>query len=63
MKQNTEKLLVTTLELQQLLSCGRHTAEWIGREAGARVQLGRSVRWRIQDIEKYLKDKKEVMKS
>lgn len=63
MKQNTDKLLVTTKELQGLLSCGYHTAQAIGTSAGARVQLGRAVRWRIRDIEKYLKDKKEVLKS
>ena len=62
MKQNTEKLLVTTKELQGLLSCGYHTAQAIGTSAGARVQIGRSVRWRIQDIKEYLKGRKEVLK-
>ena len=62
MKTSTNKLLITTPELQQLLSCGRHTAEWIGREAGARVQIGRSVRWRVKSIEEYLDDNREVIK-
>jgi len=60
MNQNTEKLLVNTKELQQLLSCSRQTAEKIGREAGARFQIGRVVRWRVQDIKNYLKEKEEI---
>ena len=63
MKQNTEKLLINTKELQEMLSCGRHTAEWIGNNAGARIQIGRAVRWRVNDIKAYLQDKKEVTKS
>lgn len=63
MKTNTEKLLVTTPELQIMLACGRHTAIKIGTEAGARIQLGRAVRWRVSDIKAYLQDKKEVTKS
>lgn len=63
MNENTEKLLIRTKELQTMLSCSRHTAEWIGREAGARIQLGRAVRWRVSDIKAYLQDKKEVTKS
>ena len=55
MNQNTEKLLVNTKELQQLLSCSRQTAEKIGREAGARFQIGRVVRWKVSDIKDYLK--------
>lgn len=62
MSQNTEKLLVNTKELQEMLSCGRHTAEWIGNDAGARVQIGRAVRWKVKTIEQYLEDKKEVIR-
>ena len=61
MNQNTEKLLVNTKELQQLLSCSRQTAEKIGREAGARFQIGRAVRWKVQSIKSYL-EQKEVAK-
>ena len=43
-----------------MLSCSRYTAEWIGREAGARIQIGRAVRWRVQDIKNYLKEKEEI---
>lgn len=59
---NTKKLLVNTKELQTMLSCGRHTAEWIGNDAGARVQIGRAVRWKVKKIEQYLEDKKEVIR-
>lgn len=54
---NTEKLLVNTKELQTMLSCCRQTAEKIGKDAGARIQIGRSVRWKVENIKKYLKDK------
>lgn len=62
MNKNTEKLLVNTKELQEMLSCGRHTAEWIGNDADAKVQIGRAVRWKVKKIEKYLEDKKEVIR-
>ena len=55
MNQNTEKLLINTKELQTMLSCSRQTAEKIGREAGARFQIGRVVRWKVSDIKDYLK--------
>ena len=51
---NTDKLLITTKELQEKLSCSRKVAERIGNQAEARFQIGRIVRWRIRDIEKYL---------
>lgn len=56
----TEKLLITTPELQQMLSCGRHTAEKIGKEAGARIQIGRSVRWKVSNVKEFLREKQEV---
>ena len=59
MNQSTEKLLITTAELKTMLSCSRQTAEKIGREAGARFQIGRVVRWRVSSIKDYL-EKKEV---
>ena len=55
-----EKLLVNTKELQTMLSCGRHTAERIGMEADARIQIGRAVRWKVQNIEEYLRSKTEI---
>ena len=61
MNQTTEKLLINTKELQAMLSCSRQTAEKIGREAGARFQIGRAVRWKVQSIKSYL-EQKEVAK-
>ena len=55
MSHDTEKLLITTAELKTMLSCSRQTAEKIGREAGARFQIGRVVRWKVSDIKDYLK--------
>ena len=60
MQNKPEKILVNTAELQALLSCGRHTAERIGKEAGARIQIGRAVRWKVTNIEEYLRDKDEI---
>ena len=61
MNQNTEKLLINTKELQTMLSCSRQTAEKIGREAGARFQIGRAVRWKVESIKSYL-EQREVAK-
>ena len=61
MNQNTEKLLINTKELQTMLSCSRQTAEKIGRDAGARFQIGRAVRWKVQSIKSYL-EQREVAK-
>lgn len=60
MNRTAEKLLINTKELQDMLSCGRHTAEKIGKEAGARIQIGRSVRWKVLNIKEYLKDKEVI---
>ena len=56
------KLLITTAELQAILSCSYRTAVDIGTKAGAKVQYGRAVRWRVKDIERYLKTTQEVKK-
>ena len=60
MNQTPEKLLINTKELQAMLSCSRQTAEKIGKQAGARFQIGRSVRWKVKDIKAYLEKNKEV---
>ena len=56
----SDKLLISTKELQERLSCSRQTAEKIGNQAGAKINLGRAVRWKIKNIEEYL-EKKEVI--
>lgn len=47
-------LLVDTETLKSLVSSGRKTAIEIGVAAGARVQIGRNVRWNREKVRKYL---------
>lgn len=51
---NTEKLLVTTENLQAMLDCGRQSAIEIGKLAGARRRVGRRVFWNVQKVKDYL---------
>lgn len=51
------KLLINTKELEEMLSVSRKTAIKIGNQANARVQIGRSVRWIVSNIEAYLKER------
>ena len=57
----TDKLLITNKELQQMLSCSYRTAVKIGEEAGARLQIGKAVRWKVKNIEEYLAKTKDVV--
>lgn len=51
----TENVLyVDAPGLAELLSCGRNTADKIGKEAGARVQFGKSVRYSVAKVQAYL---------
>ena len=50
----SEKKLVDTAALQEMLSCGRKTAVEIGMAAQARTVIGRRVLWYVGRIEKYL---------
>lgn len=47
-------LLVDTPRLMQLCSTGRPKAVEIGTEAGARVQMGRSVLWNVKKVQEYI---------
>lgn len=47
-------LLVDTEGLKAITQMGKNTAIRIGTEAGARVQIGRSVRWNVRKIETYI---------
>lgn len=49
-------ILVNTNGLQALTQSGRPLAIKIGELAGAKVQIGKSVRWNRQKVEKYLND-------
>lgn len=52
----SKKILVNTMELQILLSCGRYSAVKIGEHAGARVEIGKRVLWNRSKVETYIKD-------
>lgn len=49
-------ILVNTEELKGLVQSGRDTAVKIGIAAGAKVKVGKSVRWNVAKIQKYLED-------
>lgn len=48
------KLFVTIETLSGMLECGRVTATQIGLAAGARVQIGKSVRYSVEKVKAYL---------
>ena len=48
-------ILVNTEGLKALTQSGRENAVKIGMEANARVQIGKSVRWKVDKVEEYLK--------
>ena len=55
LNRDTEDRLYVTLEnLAGLLDCGRSTATKIGVAAGARVQIGKSVRYSVAKVQAYL---------
>ncbi len=45
---------VNALQLAEILNVGRFTAERIGKESGARVQIGRRVLYSVKAVEEYL---------
>ena len=51
---DASSILVDTEELMKLLATGRPAAVQIGTEAGARVQVGRLVRWNVKKIQEYI---------
>lgn len=54
MRENV-KLLITTEELMEALSCGRRRAIRIGEVEKARVEIGRFVRWNVDTLKEFLK--------
>lgn len=48
------KITVDAETLAIMLGCGRSTADKIGREAGARIQIGKRVLYKVSLIDKYL---------
>lgn len=53
------RILISTTDLQALLSCGRSSTIKIGTEAGAKVQIGKRVLWNREKIQKYLDEKSQ----
>lgn len=51
------RILISTADLQELLSCGRSTTIKIGTEAEARVQIGKRVLWNREKVQKYLNER------
>ena len=47
-------MYVDALKLAEILSCGRNTADKIGKAAGARVKIGKSVRYSVSKVQQYL---------
>lgn len=47
-------LTVDANGLAGMLKCGRATATKIGNEAGARIQIGRRVLYKVSKVEEYL---------
>lgn len=39
-----------------VLDCGRHTALEIGKQAGAKVCIGRKLFWNVKRIQQYIDD-------
>lgn len=47
-------LFVNADTLAGMLDCGRATADKVGKAAGARVQIGKSVRYSVAKVQQYL---------
>lgn len=54
--QTGNRRLVNTVGLQEYLSSGRANAVRFGTEAGARIQIGRSVFWDLSRIDKHIEE-------
>ena len=50
----SERILITTGELQHLLGCGRSSAVKLGIQAGACVEIGARVFWNPEKVREYL---------
>lgn len=53
-KTGNSQILVDTLGLQEILSCGRPAAVRIGTDAHGRIQVGRRVLWDVKKIQQYI---------
>lgn len=53
-KPTENSFLVDTNGLKDLLQSGRDNSVKIGIAAGARVQIGKSVRWNVEKVKQYI---------
>lgn len=55
LERKTENAIYVNADtLAGMLDCGRATADKVGKAAGARVQIGKSVRYSVAKVEGYL---------
>ena len=61
MNENTvdlkDRITVNANTLAGMLDCGRATAVKIGTEAGARVQIGTRVLFKVSEVERYINER------
>lgn len=50
----TDSLAVNTPTLMKMLNCGKPTAIRIGKEAGAKIVIGRKILWNPRIVQQYL---------
>ena len=53
------RITVSAENLAKMLDCGRATALKVGNEAGARIQIGKRVLFKMDKVEKYLESLSE----
>lgn len=53
-RETENRIAVDASKLAGMLGCGRVTAAKIGSDAGARIEIGRRVLYKISIVEKYL---------
>lgn len=55
LERKSENVLTTDINgLTSMLGCGIDTAIRIGKESGARIQIGRRVLYKVSKVEEYL---------
>lgn len=55
----SHRILISTSDLRELLSCGYATATKIGTEAGAKIQMGKRVLWNRAKIQEYIEERSQ----
>ena len=53
-QKSSSSILLTSIQLQEYLQMGRDKSREIGQKAGARVQVGNSVRYNRKKIDAYI---------